>query len=49
VEDETLYLQRNLERYRRLLRGITDKRMSRELERMIEEAMARLQEIKRRR
>ena len=38
MEDETTHLRRSIERYRRLLREISDERMRRELEKMIVEA-----------
>lgn len=45
VEDEVDFLRGSIERYRRLLREVSDERLARELKRMIEEAEQRLKEI----
>jgi hypothetical protein len=45
MENEIAFLRRHIERYRRLHRDISDERMSRELERMIQDAERRLKEI----
>lgn len=47
MEDEINYLQRTILRCRRLLRGVDDERVTRELERQIREAQQRLEEIER--
>jgi poly(A) polymerase-like protein len=45
VEDEAESLRTAIERYRRLLRDVSDERLARELKKMIEEAEQRLKEI----
>jgi len=49
MEDESTHLRSTIERYKRLLKSVSDGRVCRELERMIEEAEQRLREIERRR
>ncbi|MGO8917806.1 MAG: hypothetical protein ACLQJR_18035 [Stellaceae bacterium] len=48
MEDEAT-LRDSIERYRQILRGIADERVSRELERMIREIDDKLREIERQR
>ena len=45
MEDEVDFLRASIERYKLLLRDVSDEHLSRELERMIEEAERRLKEI----
>jgi hypothetical protein len=49
MDDESPHLRTTIERYKRLLKSVSDKRVCHELERMIEEAEQRLREIERRR
>ena len=49
MEDEVEYLRRSIERYTSLLQGVNDDNLCRELERLLQEAKHRLQEIERRR
>jgi len=49
MEDESTHLRCTIERYKRLLKSVNDRRVCHELERMIKEAEQRLREIERRR
>jgi predicted nucleic acid-binding Zn-ribbon protein len=47
MKDELAALRDNIERYRRLLKSITDERVCGELQRLIDEAELKLREIER--
>lgn len=49
MEEELTHLKHSIERYRRLMRGIADERVLRELERLLTEAERRVDELEGRR